>query len=212
VTVTSSAKILDAPSAHKENHLLQTAWDQVQTLLGLHLDVGDVGALQMALRTILIYGFTLAIVRFGSKRFLSQATAFDFLVSIMLGSIMSRAINGSAPFFPTLLGGVVLIALHTFFAMAAFHTDWFGFIVKGNPVLLIQDGEIQQQGVRQSGLSSHDLVQALRLQASQTDPGKVKLAYLERNGRISVIPYEHEPRIVDIAVEDGVQRVRIELD
>jgi uncharacterized membrane protein YcaP (DUF421 family) len=193
-------------------YMLQSLWEQVQALLGLGLDVGDVDALQMALRTIIIYAFTLAIVRFGSKRLLSKATAFDFIVSIMLGSVMSRAINGSAPFFPTLMGGVVLIGLHTLLAVVAFRTDWFGSIVKGNPVLLIKDGEIQEQGVKQSGVSKQDLIQAIRLQAKETDPSKIRLAYLERNGEISVIPYEHEPRIVDTSVKDGVQTVRIDLE
>ena len=54
--------------------------------------------------------FTLAIVRLGSKRFLSKATAFDVIVGIMLGSVMSRAITASASFFPTLLVGGMLFA------------------------------------------------------------------------------------------------------
>lgn len=191
---------------------MQALWEQIRALLGLGLDVSDVDALQMALRTIIIYAVSLLLVRLGSKRFLSQATAFDFIISIMLGSVMSRAINGSAPFFPTLIAGLVLIALHTLFAWIAFRTDWFGTLVKGNPVLLIEDGTVQQQGVRQSGLSTHDLEQALRLQGQQSDPAKIKLAYLERNGRISVIPYEREPRIVELSVAEGVQTVRIEFE
>jgi len=187
-------------------------WEHIQTWLGLGLDVSDVDALQMALRTIFIYGFTLMLVRLGSKRFLSQATAFDFIVSIMIGSVMSRAINGSAPFLPTLLSGAVLIALHTLFAWIAFRTDWFGTIIKGKPVLLIRDGKIQQEGMLQSGLTTNDLEQALRLQARQSDPAKIKLAYLERNGRVSAIPYEQKSRILELSVAEGVQTVRIELD
>jgi uncharacterized membrane protein YcaP (DUF421 family) len=187
-------------------------WQQFQMWLGLGRDVADVGALQMALRTVAIYAFSLVIVRFGSKRFLSQATAFDVIVGIMLGSVMSRAINGSAPFFPTLLGGVVLVGIHWLLGVFAFHASWFGTLVKGNPVLLIKDGNIQQQGMRRAALSEHDLGQALRLRSNQTDPAQIKLAYLERNGGISIIPREHEPRIVEVSVEDGVQTVRIALD
>jgi hypothetical protein len=43
----------------------------------------------------------------------------------MLGSIMSRAINGSAPLVPTLLAGAVLLGLHWLFALLAVHTSWF---------------------------------------------------------------------------------------
>lgn len=190
---------------------METLWEQFQTLLGLQSDVADVGVVPMALRTVFIYLFTLAIVRLGSKRFLSEATAFDVIVSIMLGSIMSRAINGSAPFLPTLAAGIILLGLHWLFAIVAYRTDWFGSLVKGDPVVLIKDGEIQRQGMRNSSITSKDLNEALRLQTNQTDPAKVQRAYLERNGKISIIPYEREPHILDISVEGGVQTVRVEL-
>ncbi len=191
--------------------MLQTVWEQFRIWLGLGLDVADVGALQMALRTLVVYALSLIIVRLGSKRFLSEATAFDVIVGIMLGSVMSRAINGSAPFVPTVLSGTVLVGIHWLLGILAFHAGWFGTLVKGSPVLLIKDGEVQEQNMRQTGLSPNDLEQALRLRSNQTDPAKIKLAYLERNGGISVIPRQHESRIVDVSVADGVQTVRIEL-
>src|SRR3712207_1489072 len=120
--------------------MLQTIVDQIQTFLGYQRDVSDVNAIQMAPRKMIIYAFTLMLIRLGSKRFLGEATAFDAIVGIMLGSVMSRAINGSAPLFPTLLAGGVFIGLHWSFAVLAFHTNWFGSIVKGNPILLIKDG------------------------------------------------------------------------
>lgn len=130
----------------------------------------------------------------------------------MLGSVMSRAINGSAPLFPTLLGGLVLVGMHWLLAALAFHVNWFGPFVKGNPVLLIKDGQVQQRGMRQAGLSAHDLTQALRMQNGHTDPAKIRLAYLERNGDISVIPFKGEPRVLDVSVAGGVQTVRIEIE
>ncbi len=81
-------------------------------LLGLGRDAGDVGAIQMALRTVFVYALTLAIVRLGRKRFLSKATAFDVIVGIMLGSVMSRVITESASFFPTLMVGGALVGTH----------------------------------------------------------------------------------------------------
>ncbi len=180
-----------------------------EDLLGLGLDVADVGALQMALRTVLIYAATLAIVRVGSKRFLSQATAFDAIVAIMLGSIMSRAINGSAPFLPTAVAGVILVGLHWLIAAIAFSSDWFGNLVKGEPVLLIKDGRLNEKGLRGSSVSHKDLEEALRIESHVTEPESVKLAYLERNGGISVIPRKPAPRVLDVAVENGVQTIRI---
>lgn len=182
-----------------------------EELLGLNLAVADVGPFQMALRTVLIYAATLAIVRVGSKRFLSQATAFDAIVAIMLGSIMSRAINGSAPFLPTVASGVILVGLHWLIAAIAYGSDWFGTLVKGEPVLLIEDGDVQEKGLRRTSVSAKDLEEALRIESHVTNPAHVQLAYLERNGGISVIPHKPEPRVFTVSVQDGVQTVRIEL-
>jgi uncharacterized membrane protein YcaP (DUF421 family) len=191
---------------------MNEAWQLLEALLGLGRDVGDVTVGQMALRTLLIYGAALVIVRVGSKRFLSRASAFDVIVAVMFGSVVGRAINGSAPFFPTLAAGIVLVGLHWAFAALAFHTDWFGSVVKGNPVLLVRDGQIQWKGMRKSAVSERDLAEGMRIHGREPDPSKIKLAYVERSGRISIVAEKSEPRILDVAVEEGVQTVRIKLE
>jgi len=189
--------------------MLQAIADRLQAFLGFDREIGDVGTIQMALRTVLIYAVTLALIRLGSKRFLGEATAFDVILGFMLGSVMSTAVNSSAPLFPTLLAGAVFVGLHATFAALALRIPWFGAVVKGNPVLLIEDGRVRRQGVRRAGLTARDLDQALRLRARGMAPARIERAYLERNGRVSVIPRESEPRISAVSVADGVQTVRI---
>ena len=185
--------------------------EQLQTAFGIGNDLDDLSAGQAILRTLLIYGLTLVLVRLGSRRFLSKASAFDVIVAIMLGSVMSRGINGSAPVMVTVMAGVVLIGTHWLFGFLAFRIGWFGPLVKGERLLLIKDGKIQEEGMRRGSITEHDLAQAVRMQTHHRDPTKVKRAYLERNGEISIIPGEQEPRILEVAVEDGVKTVRIEL-
>ncbi|MFN3651258.1 MAG: DUF421 domain-containing protein [Armatimonadota bacterium] len=184
----------------------------LEALLGLSRDVEQVNAAQMTLRAVVVYAFTLAIVRLGSKRFLGKGTAFDIILGIMIGSIMSRAINGSAPFVPTLVAGTALIGMHWGLAALSYYMDWFGPLVKGHPVLLIENGTIRREGLREASLSEKDLQEAMRLQAKRTDAEGIRLAYLERDGSISVIPEDPEPRILEVTVRDGVQTVRIQLD
>jgi uncharacterized membrane protein YcaP (DUF421 family) len=191
--------------------MIEEIMNQIQSWLGLGRDSGEVGTAPMVLRTIVVYTFTLAVVRLGSKRFLSKATAFDVIVGIMLGSVISRAITSSDSFFPTLMAGATLVGMHWFIAWLAFRFDRFGTLVKGRSVLLIEDGKIQRDGMRQAGLSDHDLEQALRMQNNHIDPANIRLAYLERSGSISVIPLKEEPQVVDVEVKDGVQTVRIRL-
>jgi uncharacterized membrane protein YcaP (DUF421 family) len=191
--------------------VLQSIRENAEHLLGLKRDIEDINSGQMALRAILIYTLALVLVRIASKRFLSQATAFDVIVAIMIGSILSRAINGSAPMLPTIMAAGALVGLHWVFASLALDTS-FGSVFKGEPRLLIKDGQVQHEAMRQARLSSADLDQALRLQSKQTDPSQIRRAYLERNGSISVIPYPREPQVLDVSVEEGVQNIRIKLE
>jgi uncharacterized membrane protein YcaP (DUF421 family) len=168
-------------------------------------------AAETAVRALVIFAFTLALVRLGRRRAMGRGSAFDFVISIMLGSVMSRGIDGATPLLPTLVAGSVLLGLHWLLAVIAFHTDWFGPLIKGGRTLLIKDGKMQTEAMRRVSVTPHDLEQAIREQTNQTDPGKIRLAYLERDGGISFIAQKEEPRVITISVEKGVQTVRIEL-
>ena len=169
-------------------------------------------ALAVAVRTIAVYAFALAAVRLGSKRFLSKASAFDVVVGIMLGSIMSRAISSPEQFWAMLLSGALLVAAHALLAALAWRLDWLGPLVKGEPTVLVRDGEVDRAALRRTGVSEHDLEQAIRTQARRTDPSEIRRATLERDGTISVIPVESGPKVLDVAVEDGVQTVRLRIE
>ncbi len=76
--------------------------------------------------------------------------------------------------------------------------------------MVIEDGKAIETNLRHSHISEQDLLGELRLQgvASCDD---VKQAFKERNGEVSVIK-KRESRIVDIAVQQGVQTVRLQLE
>ena len=70
----------------------------------------------MAVRAFVMYLALIAIVRSAKKRFLSNATAFDFILTVMVGAGAARAMTGGAPFLPSLLALVVLVAMHWLFS------------------------------------------------------------------------------------------------
>src|SRR5918912_2457643 len=120
--------------------------DQIENLfrlvLGLGLEGKDLNMPQMALRAVVVYVVAVLIVRIGKKRFMGQATAFDVILGIMLGSIVSRAVTGNAPFFPALAAGAVLVGMHWLFSSIALRSHVFGEAIKGEPRVLIRDGTI----------------------------------------------------------------------
>jgi len=155
--------------------------------LGIGLEPKSLTFLQIALRGIIVFTAALIMVRLGDKRFLSQKTAFDAILGLILASMLARAVNGSSPLWPTLGGGLVLVALHRALALASRRSHKFGDLVKGTSDLVVRDGKIVEAGMRRNDLSENDLQEDLRLHALVDDLNKVKAAYAERNGDISIV-------------------------
>lgn len=185
-------------------------WPVIDDLLGLGAE--NVALWQMAIRAVIIYIAAIALVRIGEKRFLGKYTALDVILGFMLGSVLSRAVTGNAPYFETILGASLgLVLMHWLFAVLSFHSDRFGDLIKGGERLLVRNGEIQWDAMQSSHISENDLMGAIRTSAQIGKLKKVEEARLERSGDLSVIKRDSEPRIVEIKVEDGVQTVRLEL-
>jgi uncharacterized membrane protein YcaP (DUF421 family) len=104
--------------------------------------------------------------------------------------MLSRAINGTAPFFTTIGAAVTLMIIHRVFAFGAFKSHWFGKLIKGQPVVLVRNGEINWQEMKRSLVSRHDFEEDLRLDAKTDDPATIQVARLERSGDISFIKKE----------------------
>ena len=168
--------------------------------------------LEMCLRAVGIYLAGWAILRIGGNRFLGQETAFDIVLGFVLGSTLSRAINGSAPLLVTLIASALLVALHHVLAWMTWRSHSLGKLLKGRALTIIREGKPVDETLRKLRISQGDLDEALRLNGSLDDPDQVREARFERNGSISVIKKEKgEPRVVEVRVQEGVQTVRIEI-
>jgi uncharacterized membrane protein YcaP (DUF421 family) len=162
-------------------------WNSFEALLGLSVEPRNLTFVQISLRGIIVFVATLAMVRLGHKRSLSHKTPFDAVLLVILASVLSRAINGSAAFFATIGGGVVLVLLHRVFAHLAYYSHGFGILVKGKPDIIVRDGQCDFWMMRRNHISTHDLEEDMRLDAHLDDLSKVRLARIERSGDISFI-------------------------
>ena len=53
---------------------------------------------------------------------------------------------------------------------------------------------------------------AMREDGNAPDVSGIRMAYMERDGSISVVPGSSGPKVLEVSVEDGVQTVRIALE
>jgi uncharacterized membrane protein YcaP (DUF421 family) len=178
---------------------------------GLHAEPKDFTMQQVILRAAVTYLVGLAILRLGRNRFLARDSAFDVVLAFILGSVLSRAINGTSPFLLSLAASALLVGIHQLFAWLSYRSQRFEQLIDGVPDPVVTEGRIIESTSRRHLLSEANIRTALRNKAQTDDLSRIEVARVEVNGEISFIPRHPPPRVVEIRVEDGVQVVRLEI-
>lgn len=159
----------------------------LDAVLGLSATKADeLNILQVCARAIVVYVVLIGYVRLCKKRFLGQATAFDVILLIIIGSIASRAISGTAPFVASLAGTLALILFHWLISYFAEFSPLIGFLAKGTDTVLVKNGRVNRAALKSVHMSDDDLAEDLR-QHGIGDAKDVAEARLERSGKLSVL-------------------------
>ncbi|HET7677855.1 MAG TPA: YetF domain-containing protein [Candidatus Limnocylindrales bacterium] len=144
--------------------------------------------LGVAIRVAVVYLFLLVVLRVAGKKEIGQLTLFEFIVILVIADAVQNSMVGSNQ---TIWGGlvavVVLLALDKAFSGLQERFPAFSRFVEGEPTLLVRDGEVLRQSLRREGITVDELEQALRSHGL-AELGQVRLAVLETDGTISVVP------------------------
>lgn len=142
-------------------------------------------------RTLLVGGAAyialMLVLRVSGKRTLSQLNAFDFVVTVALGSTLATVLLSSEVSWAE--GVVALALLATLqFAIAWATTRWQPLrkVITSSPQVLLRDGAIDAAALRTARLSEAEVRQAVR-SSGVGDLAEVAVVVLETNGSISVI-------------------------
>lgn len=141
---------------------------------------------QECARAVLILAYGLLLVRLAGRRVFSKWSALDIIVSIVIGSNLSRALTGNAPLLGTLVASSLLMALHWLLALAAARWSAVSHLLEGRSIALGKDGGITNAVRVRHAVSEADLNQALRGKGLRT-PEETKLIVLEPSGTINVL-------------------------
>jgi uncharacterized membrane protein YcaP (DUF421 family) len=140
---------------------------------------------QETIRAVIVFAVGLGFLRASGLRTFSRFSPLDTVVAIIIGSNLSRALTGNAPFVSTLIASLVFVLLHRLLAQAVLHIPGLSKLLKGRPKVLIENGVLQRDAMRAEAITSHDLEEAMRLRGFG-DLSEVTSAVLERNGSISL--------------------------
>ena len=146
--------------------------------------------LEIFVRGTLVYIALFALLRVVLKRQSGTVGVGDLLVIVLIADASQNAMAGDYVSVPD---GLLLVA--TIVGWSYF-IDWLGYHVPRlqrvffpPPLLLVKDGKMLRRHMRQELITETELMSQLRVQGVD-DVAQVKKAFMEGDGRISVVTYE----------------------
>ena len=169
-------------------------------------------------RTVVLYLVLILVVRLMGKRQIGEMEPAEFVVTMLVANLASIPMqDGGIPLFSGLVPILTVLGLELVLSWATLRSLAFRKVLCGKPVILIENGRILQDRLRQTRITLDELMGHLR-QKDVLNPQQVQYAILETNGTLSVFPYpEHRPpsakeagvkvkpaRLPVTLIEDGV--------
>jgi uncharacterized membrane protein YcaP (DUF421 family) len=152
-----------------------------------HVFVPNTPLLEIILRGTTMYLGLFALLRLVLKRESGAVGITDLLVVVLLAD---AAQNGLADDYRSIPDGLLLVTTIIFWSWAL---NWLGFrfpvfqgMIHPAPLTLVRDGRLLRRNLEKELITEGELMSQLRLQGVD-NVGEVSAAYMEGDGRISVI-------------------------
>jgi len=143
---------------------------------------------EFILRGAIVYAFLLVLLRLTGKRQVGQLAPFDLVLLLVLSNAVQNSMNGGDN---SLVGGLIsattLVLLNYGVGYLTFRNKKVESLIEGHPLLLVHNGTLYPEVLRQAQMTRHELDAALR-QAGCGCVEEVHTAILENNGSVSVTP------------------------
>lgn len=158
------------------------AWPDLVELF--HLGVAP---LELVVRGTAIYWFIFLLFRFVLRRDTGSIAIADILLLVLIADAAQNALAGG---YTTITEGMILVGT---IAGWNYLLDWLAFrferihrLLEPPPLPLVRNGRLLRANLRRELLTIDDLRSKLREQGVD-DFAKVKSAFMEANGEISII-------------------------
>ena len=143
--------------------------------------------MDIVFRGIVLFAFLLLVMRVSGRRELSTLAPFDLLLLVIVGDLIQQGVTQNDN---SVTGAMIAVA--TIAGLAVF-TSWLAFrfrtarrVLEGNPIVLVQDGNVIERNLRRERMTEDELTEEMRMnQIGSLD--EVSWAILEAGGHISFI-------------------------
>jgi uncharacterized membrane protein YcaP (DUF421 family) len=144
--------------------------------------------MDLVLRAAAVFTLIFIVTRLIGKRELGSLEPFDLILLVVMGDLVQQGVTQDDY---SVTGAFIVIAT---MALMTVGTSYLSFrfrplrrIMEGEPVVLIENGRPIERNLRRERLTVEELEEKARLEQVES-LDKVRLAVLETNGDISIIP------------------------
>jgi uncharacterized membrane protein YcaP (DUF421 family) len=146
--------------------------------------------MDLVLRTTAIFLFIFFMTRIIGRRELGSLEPFDLILLVVIGDLVQQGVTQDDY---SVTGAFIVLATLALLTVATSYVH-FRFrplrrVLEGEPVVLIENGRPIEGNLRRERLTLEELAESARLQQVESLED-VRLAVLETNGSISVIPQQ----------------------
>ena len=143
--------------------------------------------MDIVLRAIVIFFVILLITRVVGKRELAQLEPFDVILLVVIGDLVQQGVTQSDYSLTGAILAILTIAMLTVgTTYAAYRIRRLRPVVEGEPVVLIERGNVLESNLKRERLTHEELNAEARLQQIGS-LDEVEWAVLETTGRISFL-------------------------
>ncbi|WP_050608280.1 DUF421 domain-containing protein [Clostridium niameyense] len=165
------------------------------------------------IRTIILYFLVILSMRLMGKKQIGELEPFELAITIMISELASLPMQDTEiPLLHGVIPILTLLVIQTTVSILQLKSEKIRLWVNGKPSILIDQGKIIKQELKNQRFNINDLMEELRLQGYY-DIQDVEYAILETSGQLSVIPKTNKATVTkeDLFIQASQDKVPITL-
>lgn len=149
---------------------------------------------EVIIRTGIVYLFLIVVLRLTGKREVGQMSVLELVVILVISDAVQNSMVGeNTSLWAGLVAVLTLVGLDVGLKRLTGRSERVRHAVEGEPRLLVRDGRMLEKALREEGVDAEEVRRAVRAHGlARVDD--VRLAVLETDGTISIIPRDDDAR------------------
>ncbi|EJP6472515.1 DUF421 domain-containing protein [Clostridium sp. FAM 1755] len=165
------------------------------------------------IRTIILYLLVILSMRLMGKKQIGELEPFELAITIMISELASLPMQDSRiPLLHGIVPILTLLILQNILSLIQLKSEKIRSLINGEPSLLIEDGKINFDELKNQRFNINDMMEELRLQGYY-DLENIEYAILETSGQLSIIPKTEESPVTkkDLFLQTTQEKLPITL-